>query len=435
MCPSPLRRLFVSMWLLTTPSIQGQEPSAVGAVPLPDDKVVKRVEELGGRIARDRVLPGTPATEVDLSGTAVTNADLRLLSNRDEIRTLNLHRTGISDAGVEHLKSLSHLTTLTIGDTRVTNAGLEALTSLDQLQFIGLHGTRVNDEGVKHLKAFPHLKSLFLSKTDVTDESINTVKGLTDLELLWLAETRITDAGLAELAALSKLKSLSLEKTAITDDGLLHLAGLRELVYLDVRGTKVTVSGLSRLTTRNKIRHVAHDFPRIVPGVTIAIGDRVPESSVVDLNGKSWNIAELYRLTGSVERLPVVMTFWCSFCPSCRQVEHDLDALAKKYAGKAIVVALDASAGETAEMCRKVADEKNLTLPILLDGNGHAADVFGTETTTTTVVIDADGVLRFCGQFAHEKDRYAEAALAAIHDGKPVAISTTPHLGCPIVRK
>jgi hypothetical protein len=67
--------------------------------------------------------------------------------------------------------------------------------------------------------------------------------------------------------------------------------------------------------------------------------------------------------------------------------------------------------------------------------SGRTADVFGTEMTTTTVVIDASGVLRFCGQFAHEKDRYAEAALAAVLDGKPVTISATPHLGCPIVRK
>ncbi len=90
-------------------------------------------------------------------------------------------------------------------------------------------------------------------------------------------ESPNTDAGLAELETLSGLKSLSLEKTAITDAGLMKLAGLKELVYLDVRGTKVTASGLSRLTSKHKIKHLPHDFPRIVPGVTIAVGERVPE--------------------------------------------------------------------------------------------------------------------------------------------------------------
>jgi len=435
MNPSLSRWLFVSLLLLATISVQGQQAFPQEAARRPEDRLTKHIEELGGRIARDPKLPEGPVSEIDLSGTKVTDDDLRLLSNLAELRTLNLHRTGISDAGLEHLKDLKNLTTLTIGDTRITNAGLKALTRLEQLQFIGLHGTHVNDAGVKHLTAFPHLKSLFLSKLDVTDEGMKTVKGLADLELLWLAETRITDAGLAELKMLSGLKSLSLEKTPITDEGLLHLAGLKELIYLDVRGTKVTASGLSRLTSKNNVKHLAHDFPRVVPGVTIAVGERVPELSAIDLQGQSWKFAQLHRLAKLEKPLPVVLTFWCSFCPSCRQVEHDLDALAKKYAGQAIVVALDASAGETTEMCRKVADEKGLTLPILLDGDGHTADVFGTETTTTTVVIDASGVLRYCGQFVRDKERCAEAALEAILNGKPVAVPTTSHLGCPIVRK
>ena len=435
MSPFLWRRLFVSLSLLATISVQGQQASPQEAARGPDDRLIKHIEELGGRIARDPKHPEGPVVEIDLSETKVTDDDLRLLSNLAELRTLNLHRTGISDAGIEHVVGLKHLTTLTLGDTRITNAGLKALTELEQLQFIGLHGTLVDDAGVKHLKAFPHLKSLFLSKSGVTDEGLKSVKSLVDLELLWLAESHITDAGLAELETLSGLKSLSLEKTTITDKGLLHLAGLNELVYLDVRGTKVTASGLSRLTSKNKVKHLAHDFARIVPGVTIAVGERVPELSAIDLQGQSWKFAQLHRLANLEKPVPVVLSFWCSFCPSCRQVEHDLDALAKKYAGKAMVVALDASANETAELCRKVADEKGLTLPILLDGGGHTADVFGTETTTTTVVIDASGVLRYCGQFARNKERCAEVALEAILNGKPVAVPTTPHVGCPIVRK
>jgi thiol-disulfide isomerase/thioredoxin len=426
--------LRVSLALLTAISVRGAEPFPAEAPCNAIERVVLRVEAMGGTIAHDKNLPGNPVVEVDLSGSTVTDDDLRLVGNLAELRTLNLHRTGISDAGVEHLKGLRHLTTLTIGNTRITNAGLKALTALEQLELIGLHGTRINDEGVIHLKAFPQLKSLFLSKSEVTDEGLKTVKGLAGLELLWLAESRITDAGLAELARLPHLKSLNLEKTGITDEGLSHLSGFKELVYLNVQGTQVTASGLSRLASISRLKHLAHDMPHVVPGVTIGVGDQVPELSAADLQGRSWRVAELHRLTGLQERVPVVMMFWCSFCPSCRQVERDLDALAKRYAGRAIVVAVDASSGETAETCQRMADEKGLMLSILLDANGRSADVFGTEMTTTTVVIDASGMLRYCGQFAHEEARYAEAALQAVLDGKPVASPKTPHAGCPIVR-
>lgn len=78
----------------------------------------------------------------------------------------------------------------------------------------------------------------------------------------------------------------------------------------------------------------------------------------------------------------LVLTFWCSFCHSCRHVEEDLDQLAKEYKGKAAVFALDASAGETAEAVAQFAREKGLTLPILLNSDGSVADLFGTKVTT-----------------------------------------------------
>lgn len=426
---APLRQFLLVCAVLTAQFTPGggeaQEPDQTSA-----NRVEELVKNLGGKIARDDSRATTPVIEIDLSGTDVKDEQLRWLSDLTELRTLRLHRTGISDAGLQHIKSLSRLTTLTIGDTRVTNAGLKSLAGLSQLEFLGLHGSQVNDAGTVHLKAFPHLKSLFLSKLPVSDDSLKHVKTLKELELLWLADSRITDAGLQELGSMVKLKSLSLSGTAMTDDGLKHLQGLKELVYLDVNGTNVTAEGLAEFAAANPVKNIHYHMPRKVPGVTIGIGDQTPEIPLVDLDGKKWTVAELHKLSGLKKPVPVVLTFWCSFCPSCRQVERDLDALARKYDGRAVVVALDASAGETSEKCRKAAAKAELALPILLDAGGRSADVFGTETTTTTVVIDSDGVLRYCGQFGH-----SEPALKAILAGSPVEKPTTPHVGCPIVHE
>jgi hypothetical protein len=50
--------------------------------------------------------------------------------------------------------------------------------------------------------------------------------------------------------------------------------------------------------------------------------------------------------------------------------------------------------------------------------------------TTTTVVIDGDGVLRYCGQFKEgDKHAFAEDALRAVLAGKEVAVKTTLHQG------
>jgi thiol-disulfide isomerase/thioredoxin len=159
------------------------------------------------------------------------------------------------------------------------------------------------------------------------------------------------------------------------------------------------------------------------PG-TVTVGEKVPDFSVRALDGKAVKLSELQKDKKRTKTGAVVLSFWCSSCSSCRRVEHHLDKLAKDYNGQAAVIALDANAGETAERVAAFAKEKGLALPIVLDPGGRTADVFGTEVTTTTVVIDGNGVLRYCGRFGQ-----AEAALRAVLDGKEVAVKTTPHDG------
>jgi thiol-disulfide isomerase/thioredoxin len=158
----------------------------------------------------------------------------------------------------------------------------------------------------------------------------------------------------------------------------------------------------------------------------IEVGGKVPGFTMVDLTGGKIRLSELRKSAGKSR--PLVMTFWCSFCHSCRHVERDLDALAKEYNDKAVVVGIDAS-GETVEQVADFLREKGLAVPIMIDPEGLTADLFGTRVTTTTVVIDREGVLRYCGQFGHGEHAFAEDALKAVLAGKEVAVKATPHRG------
>jgi thiol-disulfide isomerase/thioredoxin len=160
----------------------------------------------------------------------------------------------------------------------------------------------------------------------------------------------------------------------------------------------------------------------------IAVGEAVPEFEVT-INGKPCKLSELQANTLMTQDGTLVLTFWCSFCHSCRHVEHRLDALARQYKGKVGVIALDASAGETTEGVAEFAKEQELTLPIALDATGATADILGTRVTTTTVVIDKSGVLRYRGRFADEQHAYAEEALRAVLTDADVPAQETPQKG------
>jgi thiol-disulfide isomerase/thioredoxin len=177
--------------------------------------------------------------------------------------------------------------------------------------------------------------------------------------------------------------------------------------------------------------------PRVGPAAdgpkgkgAVMVGEKVPDFSVRTLDGKTIKLSELQKNGKRTKTGVVVLSFWCSTCSSCRRVEHHLDKLAKEYQGRAAVIALDANAGETPERVTAFAKEKRLALPIVLDPGGRTADLFGTEVTTTTIVIDGKGVLRYCGRFGQGDEAcYAEAALKAVLAGKEVGVKTTPHDG------
>jgi thiol-disulfide isomerase/thioredoxin len=158
------------------------------------------------------------------------------------------------------------------------------------------------------------------------------------------------------------------------------------------------------------------------------IGGKVPDFEVT-INGKLWKLSELRKNAELTKDGTLVLTFWCSFCHSCRHVEHQLDDLARKYKNRVGVIALDASAGETTETVAKFAEKHGLTLPIALNANGAAADIFGVRATTTTVVIDSHGILRYRGQFVDSQHKFAEDALSAVLSGDDVPQKETTQKG------
>jgi len=165
------------------------------------------------------------------------------------------------------------------------------------------------------------------------------------------------------------------------------------------------------------------------PAKAVAVGEKVPEFTVTDLAGKTLRLADLQKKSKSGL---VTLTFWCTICTSCRGMEGRLEKLHQTYAEDAAVFAIDANAGgETPAQVTAFLKQKGLTFTVVMDGAGKVANLFGVAATTTTLVIDKDGVLRYRGKFDDPKARgtYTEDAVKAIVAGQPVAIKQTPPVG------
>ncbi|MEC9097458.1 MAG: TlpA disulfide reductase family protein [Planctomycetota bacterium] len=151
---------------------------------------------------------------------------------------------------------------------------------------------------------------------------------------------------------------------------------------------------------------------------TYHLGDTIPNFKIRTLQGRKTSLQAIQADEKNNSSGITVLTFWCSFCGSCRRVDKPLSDLSQKYKGKVAIFALDSSAGEEARTISNVLKEKKLEMPVLIDAKGDLADLFGVKMTTTTIVIDANNVIRYWGQFQQGDSALATEAIEAVLAGK-----------------
>ena len=151
---------------------------------------------------------------------------------------MSLSGTGVDDAGLEHLRGLTKLRILGLGDTKVTGAGLESLKGMTGLENLNSHAVG-DDRHRSHAPSGTIQPQILEPSVDTGDYAgLAHLKGLPSLMFLWLEDTKVTDAGLAHLKELPSLTTLWLGGKT-TDAGL---AGLTTLWLEDMRGAVKSTS-------------------------------------------------------------------------------------------------------------------------------------------------------------------------------------------------
>jgi hypothetical protein len=131
--------------------------------------------------------------------------------------TLKLAGTTDTDALLVHVRGLTNLQG---GDRAYLDDDTLGLTNLRGLD---LTDSEVTDAGLEHLKELSGLSSLYLSGTQISDAGLEHLSELSSLEVLFLVDTQITDAGLEHLRGLTNLRELPLYGTQVTDEGAKNL--------------------------------------------------------------------------------------------------------------------------------------------------------------------------------------------------------------------
>lgn len=124
-------------------------------------------------------------------------------------------------------------------------------------------------------------------------------------------------------------------------------------------------------------------------GAQLPVGTAAPEIDVRTLSGSRFQLSAL-------KGRPVVMTFWGTWCPPCRDEFPALGELYRKYHPSGLeVVAVNQRDQElrTADVQRFV-DEFSVPFTVVIDPRGRSRREYRLIGIPTTVFLDTQGVIR-----------------------------------------
>lgn len=122
------------------------------------------------------------------------------------------------------------------------------------------------------------------------------------------------------------------------------------------------------------------------PPVGSAVGQQAPDFALQSLDG------EILRLSAFRGR-PVVLYFWTTWCPVCRQESPKIRDLMLRSSDRDVLV-IGVNLREDRETVARYVKSFSLSFPVLLDLNGSAAGMYRITGVPTLLFIDRAGVIR-----------------------------------------
>jgi peroxiredoxin len=166
----------------------------------------------------------------------------------------------------------------------------------------------------------------------------------------------------------------------------------------------------------------------------LALGDPAPTFDLPGVDDRRHALSDYHEQ-------PVAVVFSCCHCPYVVAWEDRLNAVARDYAGRAGLVAINSNAGylgDSFEDMERRSQEKGFVFPFLYDETQETARAYNATRTPEVFVFDASHRLVYHGapdsdhQDPGQDARYLRDAFDAAVTGGAPDPAETPPVGCTI---
>lgn len=131
------------------------------------------------------------------------------------------------------------------------------------------------------------------------------------------------------------------------------------------------------------------DVPAPVRAVKAEVGYSAPDFELTDLDGKRVRLSDF-------RGKPVVLNFWATWCPPCRQELPIFQDLHQRRGDAFVLLAV--SEGESQQDVLAFIHKYGYTFRVLLDPQLIVGRAYGAHGIPKTFVIDPDGVIVYIRQ-------------------------------------
>jgi peroxiredoxin len=139
-------------------------------------------------------------------------------------------------------------------------------------------------------------------------------------------------------------------------------------------------------------------------------GWTVPDVRLPTLDGDSVALSDF-------RGRPIVVNFWASWCPPCREEFPVLEAARDRHLEDGLEI-LGITHNDGPTYSQAFVSERGAAWPMLVDADDRARNAFGAMGLPTSYFVDAHGVVRQV-HFGPLDERTLEAELASITPGQP----------------
>jgi thiol-disulfide isomerase/thioredoxin len=125
--------------------------------------------------------------------------------------------------------------------------------------------------------------------------------------------------------------------------------------------------------------------------VGLPVGTAAPAAALETLDGKPFDLAQY------VGKTPVLMEFWATWCPNCRELEPQMKALHTKYGSKVKFVGVAVSVNQSPERVKAYVEKHGIPGDQYFDRRGNASGAYDAPATSYVVVLDKSGKVVYTG--------------------------------------